>query len=970
LENLHNLLQRQFQRHIGNACPLPEEWRGFIRAVNDAYREFDADRGMLERSLELSSQELLQANSEMRAIYQAIPDLLFLLDSEGRILECQASATTDYFFKPVELLGKRIQDLPFGTVVEEFQQAIQRVKATKAMVSMEYSLLLHNKPHSYEARLLPLIGDQLIVIVRNITERKETEQRLKESEQHLESIIQGSPIATFVIAKDHRVTHWNKALEELSQIKGWEMIGTSTHWQAFYPSSRPCMADLLVDEDLAAIPGWYHDKCSKSKLIPDAVEATDFFPKLGRQGKWLHFTAAAIRNSRGEVVGAIETLEDITDRKLAEEAFKESQQQVANIVDFLPDATFAIDTDGRIITWNRAMEEITGCKASAMLGKDNHEYAVPFYGERRPLLIDLVFKPQKEAEALYANVEKKGSILAGESYTPALQGGGRYLYGMASALRDSKGNIIGAIESIRDITERKRMEEALAAAEEKYRSIFENAVDGIFQTIPAGRIINANPAFARILQYDSPEEMTATLTDIAHQLYVDPGRRAELFRLVEKEGVVRDFEVRFYRKDKNIVWIKLNARAVRDESGQISYLEGTAQDITERKALESRLFQAQKMDAIGTLAGGIAHDFNNLLVPIIGYTELALNKIPQEDRMWTNLQHVLTSAHRAKDLVKQILTFSRRTEQERKPIQMGSLVKETLKLIRASLPSTIEIRQQIEPDATASMVMADPTQMHQVLMNLCANAGHAMSMGGGVLEVSLSNEEVGPFFDDQSRGLEPGPYIRIVVRDTGHGMDAGLVKRIFDPYFTTKKPGEGTGLGLAVVYSIVKNHEGAIHVYSEPGKGSAFHVYLPRVESASTVRAEMTTRLPMGSGRILAVDDDEMIIELERQIFQELGYEVTTTASSVEALALFQRQPDRFDLVFTDHTMPHLTGLDLAREIFKIRPDLPIVLCSGFSDFVAVEKARAFGVRAVIPKPLVIKEVAETLQNLLGARPR
>lgn len=967
LENLHTLLQRQLQRHVGEDCPVPEEWRGFIRAVNDAYRAFDADRSMLERSLELSSQELLQTNSEMRAIYQAIPDLLFLLDSEGRILACQASGATDFFFKPGELLGKRIQDLPYGTVAEEFQQAIQRVRATKAMVNMEYSLLEHNNQHSYEARLLPLIGDQLIVIVRDITERKRTEQRLKESEQHLESIIQGSPIATFVIARDHRVTHWNKALEELSQIKGGAMIGTSTHWQAFYPSPRPCMADLLVDEDFAAIPEWYHDKCRKSKLIPDAFEATDFFPKLGRQGKWLHFTAAAIRNSQGEVVGAVETLEDITDRTLAEEAFKESQQQLANIVDFLPDATFAIDTDGRIITWNRAMEEMTGCVASAMLGKDNFEYAVPFYGERRPLLIDLVFKPRKEAEALYANVEKKGSILAGEAYTPALRGGGRYLYGMASVLRDSKGNIIGAIESMRDFTERKRMEEALAAAEEKYRSIFENAVDGIFQTIPAGRIINANPAFARILHYDSPEEMTATLTDIRHQLYVDPGRRDELFRLVEKEGVVRDFEARFYRKDTSIVWIKLNVRAVRDESGHIRYLEGTAQDITERKALESRLFQAQKMDAIGTLAGGIAHDFNNLLVPIIGYTELALNKIPQEDRTWTNLQQVLTSALRAKDLVQQILAFSRRSEQERKPIQIGSLVQETLKLIRASLPATIEIRQQIASDAVASMVMADPTQMHQVLMNLCANAGHAMSMGGGLLEVRLSNEEVGPFSDGQSRGGEPGPYIRIVVRDTGHGMDAGLVKRIFDPYFTTKKPGEGTGLGLAVVYSIVKNHEGAIHVYSEPGKGSAFQVYLPRVESASAVRAEMTTRLPMGSGRILAVDDDEMIIELERQIFQELGYEVTATASSIEALALFERQPDRFDLVFTDHTMPHLTGLDLAREIFRIRPDLPIVLCSGFSDLVAVEKARAFGVRAVIPKPLVIKKVAQTLQNLLGA---
>jgi two-component system NtrC family sensor kinase len=675
---MHSLLKRQLQRHMGDDCRIPEEWQGLIRAVNDAYREFDADRGMLERSLELSSQELLQANSEMRAIFQAIPDLLFVLNSEGTILECQASQKTDFFLDPRDLLGKRIQDVPYDEVGEEFQYALERVKATGAMVSMEYSLQLHNRQHCYEARLLPLLKGQFIAIVRNITERKEAEQHLKESEQRLESIIQGSPIPTFVIGKDHRVIHWNKALEELSQIKGDGMIGTSTHWQAFYPSIRPCLADLLVDEDFEAIPEWYHGKHSQSKLIRDAFEVTDFFPKLGQDGKWLHFTAAAIRDSRGEVVGAVETLEDITERKLVEEAFNESQQQLANIVDFLPDATFAIDNDGRIIAWNRATEELTGIAAAAMLGKDNLEYALPFYGKRRPLLIDLVLRPREEVEANYANLKRKGAILAGEAYLPALPGGGRYLLGLASVLRDSKGNIVGAIESLRDFTERKRMEEALAAAEEKYRSIFENAVDGIFQTTPAGRIIAANPAFARILRYDSPEEMVATLADISHQLYVDPERRTELFRLVELEGVVREFEVRFYRKDKSIAWITLNARAVHDVNGQLGYLEGTAQDITDRKALESRLFQAQKMDAIGTLAGGIAHDFNNLLVPIVGYTELALNKIPPESRMWTNLQQVLTSAHRAKDLVKQILTFSRQTEQERKPIQMSSLVKETL----------------------------------------------------------------------------------------------------------------------------------------------------------------------------------------------------------------------------------------------------------------------------------------------------
>jgi len=965
LENMHSLLKRQLKRHFGDAQSVPEEWRGFIHAVNDAYREFDADRGMLERSLELSSQELLQANSEMRAIFQAIPDLLFVLDSEGKILDCDAGSAADFFLEPNSLLGKRIQDVPFEDVGKAFQRALHRVKATRSLVSMEYCLLIHNKRHYYEARLLPLIADQLIVIVRNITERKEAEQRLKESEQHLESIIQGSPIPMFVIAKDHRVTHWNKALEEMSQVKGDEMIGNSASWHAFYPLERPSMSDLLVDENFEALASWYQGKSCQSKLIQDAFEATDFFPKLGQQGKWLHFTAAAIRNSQGEMVGAVETLEDITDRKLAEEAFSESQQQLANIVDFLPDATFVIDNQGRIIAWNRAIEEMTGFKASAMLGKGDYEYALPFYGKRRPVLIDLVLEPQENIETKYVNLERKGSFLAGEAYTQELPAGGYYLYAMASVLRDSKGNVVGAIESIRDFTERRSMVEALAAAEEKYRGIFENAVDGIFQITPADSIISANPAFARILRYDSPEEMVATLTDISQQLYVDPDRCTELFRLVEKEGVVREFEARLYRKDRSIAWVTLNARAVRDERGKILYLEGTAQDITDRKLLETRLFQAQKMDAIGTLAGGIAHDFNNLLVPIIGYTELALNRNIPESRMRTNLQQVLISAFRAKDLVKQILTFSRQTEQERKPIQVSSLVLETLKLIRASLPSTIEVRQHLASDAASSMVMADPTQIHQVLMNLCANAGHAMSKRGGLLEVELSNEEIDPFSGRQSRELGPGSYLRITVRDTGHGMDLSTVKRIFDPYFTTKKPGEGTGLGLAVVYSIVKNYEGAILVDSEPGKGSSFHVYLPRVGITAPAYAEMATTLPMGSGRILAIDDDALILELERQIFEELGYEVVVRLSSLDALELFKRQPDQFDLVFTDHTMPQMTGLDLAREILRIKPGIPIILCSGCSDLVVAKRAQEIGIKAIVPKPLIMKDLADVLSKIL-----
>lgn len=823
MENIHSLLKRQLTRHFGDHFSIPEEWRGIIQAVNEAYREFDADRGMLERSLELSSQELLQANSEMVAIFQAIPDLLFRLDNSGTILEYAAGNISEFVKDPDELLGTRIQEVPSREVSEIFDQAINQVRLTKSMAVVEYCLYRHDRKQCYEARLLPLLQDQMIAIIRNITEHKESEDRLRESERHLDSIIQGSPIPAFVISKDHRVIYWNRALEELTGLKGCELIGTDRQWTAFYTAQRPCMADLLVDQDFESISKWYKNY-GRSRLLEEAIEATGFFPILGKDGRWLHFTTAAIRDSRGELVGAIETFEDITERKKAEEA--------------------------------------------------------------------------------------------------------------------------------------------LAEAEEKYRSIFENAVNGIFQISIEGRLISVNPAFADTLGYDSPAEVLETIADFGSQVFVKPQHYSELLHQLDERGIVREFEAQFRRKDEKIAWITLNARAVRDVAGRIVYIEGTAQDITERKMFESRLFQRQKMDAIGTLAGGIAHDFNNLLAPVIGYTELALSKVSPENRLRGNLEQVLKSAHRAKDLVSQILSFSRQSEQERKPIQLGLVVKETLGLIRSSLPSTIEIQQNVAPGAGSSRVTADSTQMHQVIMNLCANAGHAMREKGGVLEVSLSNEEIDPIATRLHKGLDPGSYLRLSVRDTGHGMEHDILKRIFDPYFTTKDPGEGTGLGLAVVYSIVKNHKGVITAYSEPGRGSAFHVYLPRVDTGTAAPVVDHAPPRTGTGRILVVDDDEALVELELQMLEELGYEVTARHSSTEALETFRADPDRFDLIFTDQTMPGMTGLELARQVLQIRPGMPIILCTGYSDIVA-SKDRHIGISTILPKPLLLNQVADAVQRVL-----
>jgi PAS domain S-box-containing protein len=527
------------------------------------------------------------------------------------------------------------------------------------------------------------------------------------------------------------------------------------------------------------------------------------------------------------------------------------------------------------------------------------------------------------------------------------------------------GNVIGAIESIRDITERKLMEEAVAEAEAKYRSIFENALMGIFQTTPEGRFLSLNMALARILGYDSPEEVLNTIDDLARQVYVKPERRSELLRLVEERGTVQEFEVEFFRKDKSVVWISLNVRAVRDGDGKTAYLEGTAMDITDSKLLRVQLDQAQKMEAIGTLAGGIAHDFNNILTPIIGYTELSLNIVPENRRLNHNMTQILLSANRARDLVRQILTFSRKTEQERKPVQVSLIVEEALKLLRSSLPSTIEIHQDLDPDAFDSTTMADPTQIHQVLMNLCTNAAHAMRAKGGTLAVTLENVEIGPLAARGSPDIQPGSYLRLSVADTGHGMETAVKQRIFDPYFTTKGPNEGTGLGLAVVYGIVKNLSGAITVFSKPGEGTTFNVYFPRTGTIPPPPADVSAPLPTGHGLVLVVDDEKFIVDMIGEMLEVLGYEVVPRYSSSDALEAFRTRPESFDLVITDLTMPHMTGADLAREIFMIRADTPIILCTGFSEAVDQNITQLMGIKGFLMKPVALRDLAVAVNKIL-----
>ncbi|MEA2040366.1 MAG: ATP-binding protein, partial [Thermodesulfobacteriota bacterium] len=493
------------------------------------------------------------------------------------------------------------------------------------------------------------------------------------------------------------------------------------------------------------------------------------------------------------------------------------------------------------------------------------------------------------------------------------------------------------------------------------------STDAIYITAQDGKFVDFNKSMLDLLGYAGEEMMGLKAQDT----YAHPRDRNRFQKEIEKKGFVRDYELNLCKKDGVEIDCLITATVRRADDGSILWYYGIIRDITEKKRaqkekmqIEIQLRQAQKMEAIGTLAGGIAHDFNNILAAVIGYAGLAKMRVPEDSKVLTDLDQILKSGNRAKTLIQQILAFSRKQELEQRPLQLKYIVKETLNLLRATLPTDIEIKDDIAKDA--GIVNADPTQMQQVIMNLCTNAGHAMQEEGGVLAVGLANVELDDIAAAQYLDMSPGRYLRLTVSDTGYGMTPDVNDRIFEPYFTTKEKGVGTGLGLSVVKGIVDSHGGTITVYSEPGKGSTFHVYLPLIQE-EVIMPEMDEQAPVPTGneRIIFVDDEKALVDSGKQTLEQLGYKVTTMTSSIEALELFRNNPDKFDLVITDMTMPRMTGDKLAGELMKIRTDIPVIICTGFSKRISEEKAREMGIKGLAMKPLVMRDLAEAVRKAL-----
>lgn len=546
------------------------------------------------------------------------------------------------------------------------------------------------------------------------------------------------------------------------------------------------------------------------------------------------------------------------------------------------------------------------------------------------------------------------------------------LENLPKRFKDEVNNLGEAFVLMR--TQLKKNIKSLLDAETKFRTILGTVKEGVFETDLQGRLTLFNDSVCKILGHPRFDLLGKDI-----KTFMTP-KSSEKIRDVSKTvyktgefGELWDCEI--IQDDGGISVVEISVYLIKDRNGKQAGFRGIVRDVSERlkaekdkKRLEAQLLQAQKMEAIGTLAGGIAHDFNNVLSAIMGYTDLVLEDCQPGSQTQSNLNEVIKAGTRARELIQQILTFSRQTEQELKPAKITPIVKESLKFLRASTPATIEIRQDIQ--AKEDIVLCDPTKIHQVLMNLCTNAIYAlMNEKGGTLEVTMQNLFLQSEDNVKDLDLAPGNYLRLTVSDTGDGMDSTTLKRIFDPYYTTKEKGKGTGLGLSIALGIVKSHNGTITVYSEPGKGTTFNIYFPcNEQKANPEQSIEPDPIPYGNEKVLFVDDEKSLVKMGKQMLERLGYDVITKTSSQEALDDFRTRPHHFDLVITDLTMPKMTGVELARVITKIRSDIPIILCTGFSEKMTKEMGLEVGICEIVMKPIVKGIFTKTIRKVLDNR--
>ncbi len=759
-----------------------------------------------------------------------------------------------------------------------------------------------------------------IAIFLDITESRKYQQKLAENEERYRMIFDNSPLGIFHYNSQGVILEVNEKMLELLDTKKKKLIG-----QNMLSISQDSKIQDIIRASLSGKAGYYEG---------------DYSTLLNRYRIPVRIFFSPVFNSSGEQIGGLGIAEDMSDWRRAEQALVQSEEKF-RILSEKSIAGINISQNGVFKYVNPRMTELFGYTEEEMLDMPIHKIIYP--DDMEIVRQNLLKRMHGESDTVvyeFRGVKKSGEIIHIQTFGSIITYRGE----------------MAAFGTLINITERKRAEEERIRLEKA----IDQTSEAIFITDSFGIIQYVNPAFEKLNGYMRYEVI---------------GRNASI--LIEEEEDQAFYDTVWDKLRTGTIWSGIltnrrkngtlyNAEAtfspIRDNQGMINQFVVVLKDVTDRVRIEKQLRQSQKMEAIGTLAGGIAHDFNNILGAILGYTELVVDDSEQYPRIHKNMIEVMAAASRAKELVAQILAFSRQKEQEKKPVNVLHIVKEVLRLLRSSTPTTIEIKRSLE--SKSPIVMADPTQIHQIVMNLCTNASQAMKENGGILDVRVRELEFKEPFVARHE-LKPGKYVCLTVADTGKGIPPNIMERIFEPYFTTKKQQGGTGLGLAIVHGIIRNLEGDIVVSSEEGAGTEFVVYLPMIEQKSTVVEPSTEPLPKGTETILFIDDEDMLINFAKQAFARLGYNIITFKDPREALQYYQRHIDKIDLVITDQTMPKMTGAQLATAILHEKPGMPIVLCTGFSETISRERALQMGIREYVMKPLIMKEMAFIVRDIL-----